>query len=189
MRRPPFLFPFSSKLRMRDGFFILLCIEKMYNHATQGVPSYTTTRTTPSRLPVISCTVLFLVWSMFIFGLLRAILRVKDGGKALKLRILKHSGLSFLLLAFIAIPNTLFSDLQRSQSRIKWFFVILWGVAIVFGGLSFLINKKWILSKMEISPTKKILFALGLTILSIPIIFFLCSFFELLGDYSSLPVY
>ena len=139
--------------------------------------------------PLLFMLTLIAVWNMLIFWVLRVILRVKDGGKALKLRILKHSGLSFLLLAFIAIPNTLFSDLQRSQSSIKWFFVILWGVAIVFGGLFFLINKKWILSKMEISPTKKTLFALGLTILSFPIIFFLCSFFELLGDCSSLPVY
>ena len=139
--------------------------------------------------PFLFVLILIAVWNMLIFGVLRAIMRIKDSGKALKLRILKHAGLSFLLFVFITMPNTLFSDLQRSQSSIKWFFVILWGVAIVFGGLSFLINKKWILSKMEISPTKKILFALGLTILSFPIIFFLCSFFELLGDYSSLPVY
>jgi hypothetical protein len=106
-----------------------------------------------------------------------------------KFRILKHAGVSFLFLLAIAILQVVSGGLQETKSGVRWFFVLIFATFIVFGGLFFFINRQWILSKMEISPTKKNRFALGLTILSIPIIIFLLSFFELLGDYSSLPVY
>ena len=174
---------------MRDGFFILICIEKMYNHATQGVDLYTATPTTPSRVPKITLIVVFLVWSMFIFWLLRVILKVKDDWKALKFRILKHAGLSFLFLSALILLQIVSGGLQETKSGVRWFFVLIFATFIVFGGLFFFINRQWILSKMEISPTKKNRFALGLTIFTPPMLYLLFAFLVFVRAYSSLPAY
>ena len=179
VRCPPFLFPFSSKLRKREGFFILICIEKMYNHAIQGVPSYTDTSTAPSRVPIITLTVMILLWNMIIFGVLRAIMRIKDSGKALKLRIMWLSVLSFVAMMGITGGNQLLPTIVKYASTNE--ILLYCGIFLICEVLSFIIIRKWIISKMEISSTKKLWLSLGLVLLNLPTFFGIARFIDSLA--------
>ena len=153
----------------------------MYNHAIQGVPSYTATPTAPSRVPIITLTVVLLLWNMLIFGVLRAIMRIKDSGKALKLRIMWLSVLSFVATMGITGGNQLLPTIVKHASTNE--ILLYCGIFLICEILSFIIIRKWIISKMEISSIKKLWLSLGLVLLNLP------TFFGIVFFINSLPYF
>lgn len=131
--------------------------------------------------PFLFVLILIAVWSMFIFGVLRAIMRIKDSGKALKLRIMWLSVLSFVATMGITGGNQLLPTIVKYASTNE--ILLYCGIFLICEVLSFIIIRKWIISKMEISSIKKLWLSLGLVLLNLP------TFFGIVFFINSLPYF
>jgi len=118
---------------------------------------------------------------MLIFGVLRAIMRIKDSGKALKLRIMWLSVLSFVAMMGITGGNQLLPTIVKYASTNE--ILLYCGIFLICEVLSFIIIRKWIISKMEISSIKKLWLSLGLVLLNLP------TFFGIVFFINSLPYF
>lgn len=131
--------------------------------------------------PFLFVLILIAVWNMLIFGVLRAIMRIKDSGKALKLRIMWLSVLSFVAIIGITGGNELLPTIEKAASTNE--ILLYCGIFLICEVLSFIIIRKWIISKMEISSTKKLWLSLGLVLLNLP------TFFGIVFFINSLPYF
>ena len=131
--------------------------------------------------PFLFVLILIAVWNMLIFGVLRAIMRIKDSGKALKLRIMWLSVLSFVATMGITGGNQLLPTIVKYASINE--ILLYCGIFLICEVLSFIIIRKWIISKMEISSTKKLWLSLGLVLLNLP------TFFGIVFFINSLPYF
>ncbi len=131
--------------------------------------------------PFLFVLILIAVWNMLIFGVLRAIMRIKDSGKALKLRIMWLSVLSFVAMMGITGGNQLLPTIVKYASTNE--ILLYCGIFLICEVLSFIIIRKWIISKMEISSTKKLWLSLGLVLLNLP------TFFGIVFFINSLPYF
>lgn len=131
--------------------------------------------------PLLFVLILIAVWNMLIFGVLRAIMRIKDSGKALKLRIMWLSVLSFVAIMGITGGNQLLPTIVKYASTNE--ILLYCGIFLICEVLSFIIIRKWIISKMEISSTKKLWLSLGLVLLNLP------TFFGIVFFINSLPYF
>ena len=131
--------------------------------------------------PFLFVLILIAVWNMFIFGVLRAIMRIKDSGKALKLRIMWLSVLSFVATMGITGGNQLLPTIVKYASTNE--ILLYCGIFLICEVLSFIIIRKWIISKMEISSIKKLWLSLGLVLLNLP------TFFGIVFFINSLPYF
>lgn len=131
--------------------------------------------------PFLFVLILIAVWNMLIFGVLRAIMRIKDSGKALKLRIMWLSVLSFVAMMGITGGNQLLPTIVKTASTNE--ILLYCGIFLICEVLSFIIIRKWIISKMEISSTKKLWLSLGLVLLNLP------TFFGIVFFINSLPYF
>lgn len=131
--------------------------------------------------PFLFVLILIAVWNMLIFGVLRAIMRIKDSGKALKLRIMWLSVLSFVATMGITGGNQLLPTIVKYASTNE--ILLYCGIFLICEVLSFIIIRKWIISKMEISSTKKLWLSLGLVLLNLP------TFFGIVFFINSLPYF
>ena len=119
--------------------------------------------------PFLFMLILIAVWNMLIFGVLRAIMRIKDSGKALKLRIMWLSVLSFVAIMGITGGKQLLPTIVKTASINE--ILLYCGIFLICEVLSFIIIRKWIISKMEISSTKKLWLSLGLVLLNLSTFF------------------
>ena len=126
--------------------------------------------------PFLFVLILIAVWNMLIFGVLRAIMRIKDSGKALKLRIMWLSVLSFVATMGITGGKELLPTIVKHASTNE--ILLYCGIFLICEVLSFIIIRKWIISKMEISSTKKLWLSLGLVLLNLPTIFGIARFID-----------
>lgn len=131
--------------------------------------------------PLLFVLILIAVWNMLIFGVLRAIMRIKDSGKALKLRIMWLSVLSFVAMMGITGGNQLLPTIVKHASTNE--ILLYCGIFLICEVLSFIIIRKWIISKMEISSIKKLWLSLGLVLLNLP------TFFGIVFFINSLPYF
>lgn len=131
--------------------------------------------------PLLFVLILIAVWNMLIFGVLRAIMRIKDSGKALKLRIMWLSVLSFVATMGITGGNQLLPTIVKHASTNE--ILLYCGIFLICEILSFIIIRKWIISKMEISSIKKLWLSLGLVLLNLP------TFFGIVFFINSLPYF
>ena len=131
--------------------------------------------------PFLFMLILIAVWNMLIFGVLRGIMRIKDSGKALKLRIMWLSVLSFVATMGITGGNQLLPTIEKTASTNE--ILLYCGIFLICEVLSFIIIRKWIISKMEISSTKKLWLSLGLVLLNLP------TFFGIVFFINSLPYF
>ena len=131
--------------------------------------------------PFLFVLILIAVWNMLIFGVLRGIMRIKDSGKALKLRIMWLSVLSFVATMGITGGNQLLPTIVKYASTNE--ILLYCGIFLICEVLSFIIIRKWIISKMEISSTKKLWLSLGLVLLNLP------TFFGIIFFINSLPYF
>lgn len=131
--------------------------------------------------PFLFVLILIVVWNMLIFGVLRGIMRIKDSGKALKLRIMWLSVLSFVATMGITGGNQLLPTIVKYASTNE--ILLYCGIFLICEVLSFIIIRKWIISKMEISSTKKLWLSLGLVLLNLP------TFFGIVFFINSLPYF
>ena len=131
--------------------------------------------------PFLFVLILIAVWNMLIFGVLRAIMRIKDSGKALKLRIMWLSVLSFVAMMGITGGNQLLPTIVKTASTNE--ILLYCGIFLICEVLSFIIIRKWIISKMEISSIKKLWLSLGLVLLNLP------TFFGIVFFINSLPYF
>ena len=131
--------------------------------------------------PFLFVLILIAVWNMLIFGVLRAIMRIKDSGKALKLRIMWLSVLSFVATMGITGGNQLLPTIVKYASTNE--ILLYCGIFLICEVLSFIIIRKWIISKMEISSIKKLWLSLGLVLLNLP------TFFGIVFFINSLPYF
>lgn len=131
--------------------------------------------------PLLFVLILIAVWNMLIFGVLRAIMRIKDSGKALKLRIMWLSVLSFVATMGITGGNQLLPTIVKYASTNE--ILLYCGIFLICEVLSFIIIRKWIISKMEISSIKKLWLSLGLVLLNLP------TFFGIVFFINSLPYF
>ena len=131
--------------------------------------------------PLLFVLILIAVWNMLIFGVLRAIMRIKDSGKALKLRIMWLSVLSFVATMGITGGNQLLPTIVKHASTNE--ILLYCGIFLICEVLSFIIIRKWIISKMEISSIKKLWLSLGLVLLNLP------TFFGIVFFINSLPYF
>ena len=131
--------------------------------------------------PFLFVLILIAVWNMLIFGVLRGIMRIKDSGKALKLRIMWLSVLSFVATMGITGGNQLLPTIVKYASTNE--ILLYCGIFLICEVLSFIIIRKWIISKMEISSTKKLWLSLGLVLLNLP------TFFGIVFFINSLPYF
>lgn len=131
--------------------------------------------------PFLFVLILIAVWNMLIFGVLRGIMRIKDSGKALKLRIMWLSVLSFVATMGITGGNQLLPTIVKTASTNE--ILLYCGIFLICEVLSFIIIRKWIISKMEISSTKKLWLSLGLVLLNLP------TFFGIVFFINSLPYF
>lgn len=131
--------------------------------------------------PLLFVLILIAVWNMLIFGVLRAIMRIKDSGKALKLRIMWLSVLSFVATMGITGGNQLLPTIVKYASTNE--ILLYCGIFLICEVLSFIIIRKWIISKMGISSTKKLWLSLGLVLLNLP------TFFGIVFFINSLPYF
>jgi len=126
--------------------------------------------------PLLFVLILIAVWNMLIFGVLRAIMRIKDGGKALKLRIMWLSVLSFVAIMGITGGKELLPTIVKHASTNE--ILLYCGIFLICEVLSFIIIRKWIISKMEISSIKKLWLSLGLVLLNLPTILGIARFID-----------
>ena len=126
--------------------------------------------------PLLFMLILIAVWNMLIFGVLRAIMRIKDSGKALKLRIMWLSVLSFVATMGITGGKELLPTIVKHASTNE--ILLYCGIFLICEVLSFIIIRKWIISKMEISSTKKLWLSLGLVLLNLPTFFGIARFID-----------
>lgn len=126
--------------------------------------------------PLLFMLILIAVWNMLIFGVLRAIMRIKDSGKALKLRIMWLSVLSFVAIMGITGGKELLPTIVKHASTNE--ILLYCGIFLICEVLSFIIIRKWIISKMEISSTKKLWLSLGLVLLNLPTFFGIARFID-----------
>lgn len=126
--------------------------------------------------PFLFVLILIAVWNMLIFGVLRAIMRIKDSGKALKLRIMWLSVLSFVAIMGITGGKELLPTIVKHASTNE--ILLYCGIFLICEVLSFIIIRKWIISKMEISSTKKLWLSLGLVLLNLPTILGIARFID-----------
>lgn len=131
--------------------------------------------------PLLFMLIVIAVWNMLIFGVLRAIMRIKDSGKALKLRIMWLSVLSFVATMGITGGNQLLPTIVKYASTNE--ILLYCGIFLICEVLSFIIIRKWIISKMEISSIKKLWLSLGLVLLNLP------TFFGIVFFINSLPYF
>ena len=131
--------------------------------------------------PFLFVLILIAVWNMLIFGVLRAIMRIKASGKALQLRIMWLSVLSFVAMMGITGGNQLLPTIVKTASTNE--ILLYCGIFLICEVLSFIIIRKWIISKMEISSTKKLWLSLGLVLLNLP------TFFGIVFFINSLPYF
>ena len=131
--------------------------------------------------PLLFVLILIAVWNMLIFGVLRGIMRIKDSGKALKLRIMWLSVLSFVATMGITGGNQLLPTIVKYASTNE--ILLYCGIFLICEVLSFIIIRKWIISKMEISSIKKLWLSLGLVLLNLP------TFFGIVFFINSLPYF
>lgn len=131
--------------------------------------------------PFLFMLILIAVWNMLIFGVLRGIMRIKDSGKALKLRIMWLSVLSFVATMGITGGNQLLPTIVKAASTNE--ILLYCGIFLICEVLSFIIIRKWIISKMEISSIKKLWLSLGLVLLNLP------TFFGIVFFINSLPYF
>lgn len=129
--------------------------------------------------PFLFMLILIAVWNMLIFGVLRAIMRIKDSGKALKLRIMWLSVLSFVATMGITGGNQLLPTIVKHASTNE--ILLYCGIFLICEVLSFIIIRKWIISKMEISSIKKLWLSLGLVLLNLPTFFGIARFIDSLA--------
>ena len=126
--------------------------------------------------PFLFVLIVITVWNMLIFGVLRAIMRIKDSGKALKLRIMWLSVLSFVAIMGITGGKQLLPTIVKTASTNE--ILLYCGIFLICEVLSFIIIRKWIISKMEISSTKKLWLSLGLVLLNLPTFFGIARFID-----------
>ena len=126
--------------------------------------------------PFLFVLIVIAVWNMLIFGVLRAIMRIKDSGKALKLRIMWLSVLSFVATMGITGGNQLLPTIVKYASTNE--ILLYCGIFLICEVLSFIIIRKWIISKMEISSIKKLWLSLGLVLLNLPTILGIARFID-----------
>lgn len=126
--------------------------------------------------PFLFMLILIAVWNMLIFGVLRAIMRIKDSGKALKLRIMWLSVLSFVAIMGITGGKELLPTIVKHASTNE--ILLYCGIFLICEVLSFIIIRKWIISKMEISSIKKLWLSLGLVLLNLPTFFGIARFID-----------
>lgn len=129
--------------------------------------------------PLLFVLIVIAVWNMLIFGVLRAIMRIKDSGKALKLRIMWLSVLSFVATMGITGGNQLLPTIVKYASTNE--ILLYCGIFLICEVLSFIIIRKWIISKMEISSIKKLWLSLGLVLLNLPTFFGIARFIDSLA--------
>jgi hypothetical protein len=129
--------------------------------------------------PLLFVLILIAVWNMLIFGVLRAIMRIKDSGKALKLRIMWLSVLSFVAIMGITGGKELLPTIVKHASTNE--ILLYCGIFLICEVLSFIIIRKWIISKMEISSIKKLWLSLGLVLLNLPTFFGIARFIDSLA--------
>ena len=129
--------------------------------------------------PLLFVLIVIAVWNMLIFGVLRAIMRIKDSGKALKLRIMWLSVLSFVATMSITGGNQLLPTIVKYASTNE--ILLYCGIFLICEVLSFIIIRKWIISKMEISSIKKLWLSLGLVLLNLPTFFGIARFIDSLA--------
>ena len=129
--------------------------------------------------PFLFVLILIAVWNMLIFGVLRGIMRIKDSGKALKLRIMWLSVLSFVATMGITGGNQLLPTIVKHASTNE--ILLYCGIFLICEVLSFIIIRKWIISKMEISSIKKLWLSLGLVLLNLPTFFGIARFIDSLA--------
>lgn len=131
--------------------------------------------------PFLFILIVIAVWNMLIFGVLRGIMRIKDSGKALKLRIMWLSVLSFVAIMGITGGKELLPTIVKHASTNE--ILLYCGIFLICEVLSFIIIRKWIISKMEISSIKKLWLSLGLVLLNLP------TFFGIVFFINSLPYF